>query len=124
MEIEKIKSADEFFEHQIRWYGIESEMEEIVMGWFGVDPYQDDIFDDGTWFFDGNIIFDYYDYSFELTEVENKWEPTKEQIQEAVDFGMMRCWFNYKDGTERYCYVDKDGEIHIGEKYEKRQKKV
>lgn len=120
MKIEKLKNADEFFEHQTRWYGIESQMEDIVMGWFGIDPYGDDIFEseDEVWFFEG-IRFDYYDYSFELTQVENDWEPTEEQIQHAVDFGMMRCWFNYKDGSERYCYVDKNGEVQIGEKVQK-----
>lgn len=108
------ENAEEFFDHQMAWGMIESNMEELLMEWFDC-PDEDDYY-----FFEGDFRFDWYDYSFEFTDVDPEWEPTKEQLQKAVDFGFRRCWFNYTDGTELHCYFDKDDGIQIG----KRKKRV
>jgi len=103
------EDATEFFDHKMAWGMIRHNMEELLLEWFNC-PDEDDY-----WFFEGDMTFDWYDYSFEFMDVDPKWEPTEEQLQKAMDFGFHRCWFNYTDGSEVHCYFGR-GEIKISER--------
>lgn len=43
-----------------------------------------------------------YDYSFELYDVEEKWKPSKVQLNRCWEIGFKRCWIKYPEVDEYY----------------------
>lgn len=109
MKFETPKNADDFFEKMQEWYFVESEMDEFIFETLNCPDEND------YWFFD-DISYDYYDYSFELLKVDPSWEPDEEGLKKVFEFGFFRCWINYTDGSEIYCYYSKEKELHIGKR--------
>ena len=49
-----------------------------------------------------DIIFDEYDYSFEIKGAVPSFIPTEDQVKKYFDLGFGRFWVCYSDGTEKY----------------------
>jgi len=90
--------ADKLFDAHIEYLRIEEDAMDEIIRTFGIDPLDAD-----DWPFDG-FTHDYYDYSFEFTQVDVGWEPTELQIETCWVLGFSRFWLNYTDGTEKYYY--------------------
>ena len=87
--------ADDYFDAYLHAQGKECALEGALLD-------AADISRDGPdWPFE-DIIYDYYDTSFEFLKVRDDWKPSRKQRAAFWKLGFSRCWICYTDGTERY----------------------
>lgn len=66
---------------------------------FGLDPENIDHIKDAPW---EDIVYDWYDLSFELIGASGDVVLTLDQQQTCEKWGFHCCWICYKNGSEKY----------------------
>lgn len=88
--------ASRYFDAQIAEMGLEAELDDALLSAMGIDP------NEPTEWPCGNLVYDYYDMSFELRGTRPDWTPTPEQLAATWALGFVHGWVVYTDSTERY----------------------
>jgi hypothetical protein len=95
--------AERFFDALGAYTALEIQIEEAILTALGI-VYEGKTTEEIRairWPFK-RITYDDYDYSFELKDTRDDWQPTEEQQKALFAIGFCRFWVCYIDGGERY----------------------